>query len=421
MGWLKTGLLTLTALIAWTAIFVFGTLNGWWRSPVAPENDSDKFLTHVQEQLESNLEGNSALILIEDGKIVHENYSSIGTPVDRDSLFQVASLGKFVAAWGVMTLVETGHLELDTPVSSYLNRWQLPKSGFGNEGVTVRRLLSHTAGLTDGLGYAGVEPGTPTQPIEDSLTHASDASPGNDGRTRVGQPPGEGANYSGGGYTLLQLLIEEVSGMTYEAYMQQAVFEPLGMTRSKYTVDLETEPNLAENFNLERETTPYLSFTSSAATGLYTTAADMARFAQANLNGAPTSLSTETLTEMRSPQAFLLGQPFWAPGVMLFAPDNGDGHIFGYDGSNEPAITTTTRINTATQDAIVFLMTGHEDLAARIGDEWIYWQTGTQGPLQAIGIVIGDLPIIATGWLLILIGGIIYLVVFPRKGRRKTK
>jgi CubicO group peptidase (beta-lactamase class C family) len=60
-----------------------------------------------------------------------------------------------------MTLVEAGKLELDAPVSTYLRRWKLPESDFDNDGVTVRRLLSHTAGLTDGLGYGGFNRASP--------------------------------------------------------------------------------------------------------------------------------------------------------------------------------------------------------------------------------------------------------------------
>jgi CubicO group peptidase (beta-lactamase class C family) len=85
-----------------------------------------------------------------------------------------------------MTLVEDGRLDLDTPVQTYLTRWSLPESEFGNDGVTVRRLLSHTAGLTDGLGYAGFAPGIEVQALTDSLTRAADASPGADGRVLVG-------------------------------------------------------------------------------------------------------------------------------------------------------------------------------------------------------------------------------------------
>ena len=77
-----------------------------------------------------------------------------------------------------MKLVDNGQLDLDAPVSNYLTRWQLPPSPFNNQEVTVRRLLSHTAGLTDGLGYSGFEEGHPLQSLEQSLTKAADADSG---------------------------------------------------------------------------------------------------------------------------------------------------------------------------------------------------------------------------------------------------
>lgn len=75
-------------------------------------------------------------------------------PVDLDTAFDVGSIAKTVTACGVMKLVEEGEIDLDHPVSTYLSRWQLPDTGFDNTGVTMRRLLSHTAGLSL-HGYPG--------------------------------------------------------------------------------------------------------------------------------------------------------------------------------------------------------------------------------------------------------------------------
>jgi CubicO group peptidase (beta-lactamase class C family) len=113
----------------------------------------------------------------------------------------------------------------------------LPPSEFDNDGVTVRRLLSHTAGLTDRLGYFGFPPGTPAQSLEDSLTYATDHTPIADGHARVGYAPGSRWLYSGGGFTLLQLLIEEVTHDRFAHFMQQTVLDPLGMTRSTFDED----------------------------------------------------------------------------------------------------------------------------------------------------------------------------------------
>ena len=181
---------TILALVVWTGILIAGALEGWWRQSLAPSGDSRAFMDAAIAEIDRTRRGNVAFVLIENGKVFDEHFTSVGQPVDRNTLFQVASMSKWITAWGVMTLVEAGTLDLDAPVSNYLTRWSLPKSEFDNDGVTVRRLLSHTAGLTDGLGYGGFAPGQPVQPIVASLTRAADASPGADGAVRVGIEPG---------------------------------------------------------------------------------------------------------------------------------------------------------------------------------------------------------------------------------------
>jgi len=71
-----------------------------------------------------------------------------GLPVTADTVFHTGSISKPVTAWGVMRLVEQGRLDLDVPVETYLTRWHLPASPFDSDGVTIRRLLSHSAGLS---------------------------------------------------------------------------------------------------------------------------------------------------------------------------------------------------------------------------------------------------------------------------------
>lgn len=282
---------------------------------------------------------------------------------------------------GVMALVEQGRIDLDVPVSRYLTRWQLPAGDFDNEKVTVRRLLSHTAGLTDGLGYAGFPPGTPVQSLEDSLTRAADASPGAGGSVRVGMEPGSGFQYSGGGYTLLQLIVEEVSGLTFNDYMTQTIFTPLGMTRSTYILD-EPAANVAEFYDVDGSPATHFRFASLAATSLYTSAGDMARLIAAH-TGSPTGepagrgvLSPETLQAMRKPHAAQMGADIWGLGVMLYAPNNNGDFIIGHDGDNEPAINTAVRLDPATGDGFVLLETGNDLMATRLGGEWVFWTSG---------------------------------------------
>lgn len=183
----------------------------------------------VRSQIDAKSVRNYAFVLIEDGEVFAEHYVSAGAPVDRDTPFAVGSLSKWVSAWGMMRLVEEGRLELDASVSTSLTRWALPPSEFDDDGVTVRRRLSHM-------------------------------SPGTEWR------------YSGGGYVLLQLLVEEVTGESFNDYMQRAVFAPLGMTRSTYDLDEAAARGLAESFGTDGSSVPHRRFTALARTSLFTSA-----------------------------------------------------------------------------------------------------------------------------------------------------
>lgn len=366
----------------WAVLIWFGTWNGWMRDAIAPANDAEAFAGVVSTAIDSRYNGNVAFVLIENGEVAGEHFVSIGDPVDRETLFQVGSLSKWVAAWGVMTLVEEGKLDLDTPVSQYLTRWSLPTSEFDNDGVTVRRLLSHTAGLTDGLGYAGFDPSGDVQSLEASLTQAADASPGADGRVRVGLEPGAGFEYSGGGYTLLQLLVEEVSGETFAAYMKRSVFDPLNMQRSTYIYVEDGVPNVAASYDVDGSTATRFRFTGLAPTALYTNAADMTKFIQANMAHNQSAvagggaLSPETLELMGEPHAWQMRLPIWGLGTIIYAPNSEGGFIIGHDGSDEPAINSAARFDPATGDGIVILETGNELLATTLAGDWVYWKTG---------------------------------------------
>jgi CubicO group peptidase (beta-lactamase class C family) len=156
----------------------------------------------------------TAASLVRNGEVVwSEGYGLAdrdrGVPVTADTVFQVASISKAVTSWGVMRLVESGQLELDAPVEQYLTRWHLPPSNYDASGVTIRRLLSHSAGLSV-MGYPGLRPEIQLPSLEESLS----GNNGGAGEVRIIMEPGTQFSYSGGGFTLLQLIIEEVTGET---------------------------------------------------------------------------------------------------------------------------------------------------------------------------------------------------------------
>jgi CubicO group peptidase (beta-lactamase class C family) len=401
---------TLLALVIWAAIVVTGPLEGWWRRPLAPTGDIDAFHAAAVAEIAALHNGNVALALLANGRIVATHFVSKGKPVDGDSRFQVASMSKWITAWGVMTLVEAGKLDLDKPVSNYLKRWRLPASEFDNDGVTVRRLLSHTAGLTDGLGYAGFPPGMPIQSLEDSLTQAADPSPGHDGKVRVGIKPGTEFKYSGGGYTLLQLLVEEVSGQPFNDYMKANVFDRLAMTRSTFVLD--DNADVAEFFDERGRPATHYRFTALAAASLYTTTADITRFLQAHLrgpNGEPAGrgvLRPDTLIEMRRPHASQFGADIWGLGTILYAPNKAGGFVIGHDGNNDPAINTAARLNPASGDGIVMLETGNKLLATKVASEWVFWNVGKVDLLLFMIELDTLLITLAAGWVVVILTAI---------------
>ncbi len=208
-----------------------------------------------------------------------------GSAVTPDTVFQVGSISKSVTAWGVMRLVQQGKLDLDAPVERYLTRWHLPRSPYDADGVTIERLLNHTAGLNT-QDYSPISV-RPLPSLEASLAGDSggvNARSGSDD-VRITMEPGRQHNYSNGGYTLLQLVIEEVTGQSFASYMQRAVLDPLHMTHSSFTWQRDLREQAATGYDVAGRTVPRSALTEQAAGGLHTTARDIAIFMAAGMTG----------------------------------------------------------------------------------------------------------------------------------------
>jgi len=221
--------------------------------------------------------------------------------VTPDTVFNVGSISKTVTAWGILRLVDRGKVDLDRPVQSYLKRWHLPSSSYDNDGVTVRRLLSHTSGVS-AHDYRGSDPNGPLPPIEDSLSGKTGT-----GAVRLLVAPGTGFSYSGANYAILQLLLEEQSGQGFADAMNAAVLQPLGMMASEYGWPARLRANAARPHGLFGEVLPRLRYNELAVAGLGTTLRDLARFASAALptqDGGKSGrgvLKPETVALMVSP------------------------------------------------------------------------------------------------------------------------
>jgi CubicO group peptidase (beta-lactamase class C family) len=422
MSFIKWVLFVLGAMCIWVLLNVLSTKQGWFKDPIAPANDNASFMAEAVKSIKKEGKGNGIFVLINQGKVFDDFTYSKGEKVTRDTVFGVASLGKWIAAFGVMKLVEQGKLELDAPVASYLTRWQLPPSQFDNKQVTIRRLLSHTAGITDGLGHNGFLTAEQVQPLEQHLTKALDADDGVNGQVLVGIEPGTQFKYSGGSYNLLQLIVEEVSGMSFSTYMNNEVFAPLNMTNTGYDKDL-FGSNLAQYFNANGDVRDYPYYTSLAATGLYTSANDLAKFLNQNItvpvaqNTPHNLLVVSTLKDMRSPNATAMGLDIWGLGVMLFASNNADDFIIGHGGQS-PSLNATLRVNPSSGNGIIMLTTGNRSLAADTATKWTLWETGNPDIYMLKNMIPKMLKTTAIGCLVILLMSIFYILMARRNARK---
>ncbi len=363
----------LTILI-WTAFIGYGFMDGFLLRPITSEKTSEAFIEATKEKIDNEFVGNFAMTLIENGKVSKNFFYSIDKPVNENVLFPVASISKWVTSFGVLKLVEQGKLNLDKPVDDYLTRWHLPESEFDNKNVTVRKLLSHSSGLVDDLGYDGFTPNETVQTIEESLTKASDTEYSY-GIAKVGYEPGSKYMYSGAGYTILQLLIEEISGQSFQAYMTQEVFEPLKMENSTFILSEKPNIQLAQIYKNDGTTRDMNKFTALAAASLLTTSADLSKFLQANISNN-TVLSKETIKKMSTPETFINNIGVYGLGPHLYSQNDQNSNIIGHDGSGNNAINTAARIDLESKSGIIILETGNYDIASGIADEWIFWKAG---------------------------------------------
>jgi CubicO group peptidase (beta-lactamase class C family) len=192
--------------------------------------------------------------------------------------FQAASVSKPLTAWGVLRLVECGRIGLDEPVIGRLRGWRPPPSPLDTDGITVRRLLSHTAGLSV-HGYVGQSAERPLPSITASLAgETGDSFP-----VELLEVPGRRWLYSGGGYSVMQLLVEELCGRPFAEFMQAEVLDPLGMTASSFRWSRAAAT--AYPHDVDGGPVSDFAFAEQAAAGLVTTAPDLARFLAAALAG----------------------------------------------------------------------------------------------------------------------------------------
>ena len=247
-----------------------------------------------------------SLAVVKDGQIVLAKGYGLANvehqvPAKAETIFQSGSMGKQFTAMAVMMLVEEGKLSLSDPITKYF-----PDSPATWKNITVRHLLTHTAGTTDYPRDFDFR----RDYTEDELLKRAQAVP-------LASQPGEKWAYSNLGYVLLGILIHKASGQFYGDYLQERVFRPLGMTTARIISEADIVPNRAAGYQLlqgqlknQNWVSPTLNTTADGA--LYLTVYDVAKWDAA--------LYTEKLVKKESLVAM------WTP-VKL---NNGKNERYGF-------------------------------------------------------------------------------------------
>jgi CubicO group peptidase (beta-lactamase class C family) len=254
-------------------------------------------------------------------------------PVTVNTLFQAGSISKSLNSVGVMKLVQENKLGLNEDINHYLVSWKFPYDSLSkNKVITLRNLLSHSAGLSI-HGFPGYETGDSLPTIYQVL---DGKRPANTEAVRSMIEPGVKFIYSGGGTTISQLMVMDVTKMPYDQYMWENVLKPLGMTSSSYR----QPPDPAKDLQLatgylwaEKEVKgKHHIYPEQAAAGLWTNPTDLSKYiieTQLSYEGRSSKVLSPEMTRLRL-------TPYVDSAVALgcFISQRGDARYFSHNGSD---------------------------------------------------------------------------------------
>jgi CubicO group peptidase (beta-lactamase class C family) len=288
----------------------------------------------------------AALALLVDGELAEERAYGVleagrAGPVTTTTRFQACSISKPVAVLGLLRLVERGVVDLDADVNDYLTSWRIPPNASWQPRITLEQIASHSAGLTV-HGFPGYASGAPLPTLTQIL---SGTSPANTPGVRVDTVPGLHFRYAGGGTTVLQQVLENVTGRPFAELMQELVLEPVGMTHSTYAqplpLELQGEAATAHDADGNPVAGRWHVYPELAAAGLWTTPGDLARYAiavQRAVAGEPGAILGQELAESMLARRMRTGaliRGLDSVGLGLFLGGDPAPIVFGHSGGNE--------------------------------------------------------------------------------------
>lgn len=329
----------------------------------------DLFSAWLEGQIEiRGLPGIVVGVVSGDDLVWAEGFGHADVDADRpmltDTRFRMASHSKLFTATAIMQLREQGKIRLDDPVTDYLPWFTFQHAAPDDPPVTIEHLLTHSSGLPREASSHWTDFDFPTADEVRELMPDREAPFSPEVRWK----------YSNLAYTIAGMVIEEVSGMSWADYLQQNIFDPLGMTSS--SVD-EEDPNMATGYGRRmpdgtRQVFPFVDARGmAAATGLTSTVGDMARFVSAQFREGPRGgdriLGTASFREMHRVRML---ETTWTRGQGIgFSVRRIDGTLYVGHGGGYPGYTTNTTIQLDSKVGVVVLTNTNDSNPAQIAGE----------------------------------------------------
>ncbi|MGH7448113.1 MAG: serine hydrolase domain-containing protein, partial [Longimicrobiales bacterium] len=307
-----------------------------------------------------------AVAVAKDGRIVWAQgfgYSDLERriPATPRTMYSLASISKPMTATALMRLVERGEIELDRPANEYLGDGRIHSRVHDARGATVRRVLSHSAGLP--LHYEFFYEG------EDHPRRGTD-----EGIARYGilfAPPGDVYQYSNLGYGIIERMIEQAHGRDYADVLRSEVFDPLGMTRSAVSTGAGLDDSVAVRYGPDNTPVPHYDFDHRGGSAIYSSALDLARFGTFHLGAlrdrGARILADSTRLAMQRPISAGATSDGYGLGWAVQADDGGYLRISHTGGM--PGVATGLYLYPEHNVAVVVLTNRSNGLVGRIAQE----------------------------------------------------
>lgn len=258
--------------------------HGFYDQIIVQKNMSGRSL---KDQMQWRKVNGLSIAVIDSGKLAWaKGYGVVDVnlpsqKVDTATLFQCASIGKVITTIAALHLVKERKIDLDEDINQKLKSWKIPENEFtAQHKVTLRALLSHSAGFADDYGFEGYEPGNALPTL---LQMLNGEAPANIKKKLVVMTvPGKVERYSGASFLIIQQLIEDITGMGFAEYVKKVVLLPMGLSHTTYCYQPDVEMKLSVarghygNGKTEKKLT-YKIYPEMAAAGPWTTASDLAR------------------------------------------------------------------------------------------------------------------------------------------------